>query len=196
MSIAKKKNDNKDIFSESAKMPLIHQVVVAEQAALRAGTKAQKNRSAVRGGGAKPWKQKGTGRARAGTSSSPIWRSGGVTFAATPRDYAQKINRKMFKGAMRSALSELKRQDAIVHCKELNLDNPKTKGLLSKLNDLKVKDALIISDSVDENLFLASRNVYAVGVIEAHQVCVAHLLQYQNVVITDAALSILQERLK
>ncbi len=196
MSASNNQSAGKELFDDVMRMPLIHQVVVAEQSAQRSGTKAQKNRSAVRGGGAKPWKQKGTGRARAGTSRSPIWRSGGVTFAATPRDYSQKVNRKMFKGAMRSALSELKRQGVVVTCKDIAIKQPKTKELLKKLSSLKIQDALIIKDVIDDNLYLASRNLYSVGIVEASQVCVSHLLQYQNVVITNAALSILQERVK
>lgn len=185
------------LFTDEIKMPLIHQVVVAEQSALRSGTKAQKSRSDVRGGGAKPWKQKGTGRARAGTSSSPIWRSGGVSFAATPRSYVQKVNRKMFKGAMRSVLSELKRQHSLLTCqdKDLSLEQPKTKELLQKLATLKVSDVLIVIDVMDDKLFLASRNLYSVGVVEAQQVSVTHLLQYQHVLITDTAISILEKRL-
>lgn len=195
MSISEKKSDAKDIFSEEMKMSLIHQVVVAEQSVLRAGTKAQKNRSAVRGGGAKPWKQKGTGRARAGTSSSPIWRGGGVTFAAVPRNYTQKVNRKMFKGAMRSVLSELKRKDNLVFCEKISIEHPKTRELLSQLSSLNISDALIVTDTVEDNLFLASRNLCSVGVVGVHHVCVTHLLQYQNVVITENALSILKQRL-
>ena len=141
---------------------LIHQVVVAYQAGGRAGTKAQKTRAEVRGGGAKPWKQKGTGRARAGSIRSPIWRKGGKTFAATPRCYAQKVNRKMYQGAMRSIVSELSRQERLVVVEDLLLEQPKTKMLLAKLNEFNLSSALLVSDAIDRNLILAARNLHNV----------------------------------
>src|ERR1700722_7577751 len=147
---------------------LVHQVVVAYQAGGRAGTKAQKTRSEVRGGGAKPWKQKGTGRARAGTIRSPLWRKGGVVFAAKPRSYEQKVNKKMYKGALRSIFSELIRQDRLQVIDSFQLETAKTKVLLKKLKDLKIDgNVLIISDFVEENLYLAARNLMHVELRDA-----------------------------
>jgi large subunit ribosomal protein L4 len=138
---------------------LVHQVVVAYAAGARQGTRAQKTRSEVSGGGAKPWRQKGTGRARAGTTRGPIWRSGGVTFAAKPQDHSQKVNRKMYRGAIKSILSELVRQDRLVVVENFTVETPKTKELVAKLNGLELKDVLIITPEVDENLFLSARNL-------------------------------------
>ena len=143
---------------------LIHQVVTAYMAGSRAGTKAQKNRSAVRGGGAKPWAQKGTGRARAGTSRSPIWVGGGRTFAAQPRSYDQKVNKKMYRAAMRSVLSELVRKDRLVIVNELTLEAPKTKLLAAKLKEYDLSNVLILNEAFDEKLFLAARNLPNVGI--------------------------------
>ena len=137
-------------FNES----LVHQVVVAYLAGARAGTRAQKSRSEVRGGGRKPWKQKGTGRARSGTINSPIWRSGGVTFAAKPQDHSQKVNKKMYRGAIRSILSELVRQERLIVVESFSVEAPKTRELLGKLKDLDLTEVLIVTDTVDENLFL------------------------------------------
>jgi len=139
-------------FSADYNEALIHQVVTAYLAGARAGTAAQKNRSDVRGGGAKPWNQKGTGRARAGTSRSPIWRSGGVTFAARPRNYEQKVNKKMYRAAMRSILSELVRQDRLTVVADLAIETPKTKALNGALNGMGLDNVLIVSGEVDENL--------------------------------------------
>ncbi len=183
------------VFAADYNEPLIHQVVTAYLAGARSGTKAQKTRSDVRGGGAKPWRQKGTGRARAGTSRSPIWRSGGVTFAARPRDYGQKVNRKMYKGAMRSILSELIRQERLVAVAEFTLTAPKTKELVGKLKDLDLKGVLVVTDQPDENLYLAARNLYGVDVSDAKEIDPVSLIGYEKVLVTSAALKQFEERL-
>ena len=174
---------------------LVHQVVTAIQAKGRAGTKAQKNRSDVRGGGAKPWKQKGTGRARAGTTRGPIWVGGGRAFAARPRDHAQKINRKMYRAAMRSMLSELVRQDRLVVVKELDLEAPKTKLLASKLKELDLSSVLILNEAFDEKLFLAARNLPNVGICDASSIDPVVLIRFEKVLITLPALKLIEERL-
>ena len=147
-------------FGREFNEALVHQVVVAFGAGARQGSKAQKTRSEVRGGGAKPWRQKGTGRARAGTIRSPIWRSGGVTFAAKPQDHSQKVNRKMYRGAIASILSELVRQERLIVVNDFSVETPKTKELVAKLKGLELKDVLIVTKEVDENLFLSARNLY------------------------------------
>jgi large subunit ribosomal protein L4 len=184
-----------DIFGVEFKQSLIHQVVTAYMSAARAGTKAQKNRAAVRGGGAKPFRQKGTGRARAGTSRSPIWRSGGINFAATPRSYAQKINRKMYRGAIRSILSELNRQERLVVVDEISIPQPKTKELVSKLKGMDLKDVLVISENPDENLYLASRNLYGVDVRDVEEIDPVSLVAYEHILVTENAIKKLEERL-
>ncbi len=176
-------------FSEA----LVHQVVTAYLAGGRAGTKAQKTRSQVRGGGAKPWRQKGTGRARAGTIRSPLWRSGGRAFAATPRDHAQKVNRKMYRGAMQAILSELVRQDRLVIVDEFSLDTPKTKALLARLGELEMQQGLIVTESVEENLYLASRNVPNVYAVDVANIDPVSLVGAEKVVITVAAVDKVQE---
>ena len=176
-------------FSEA----LVHQVVNAYLAGARAGTKAQKNRSAVRGGGKKPWKQKGTGRARAGTIRSPIWRGGGVTFAATPRDHAQKVNRKMYRGALQTILSELVRQDRLVVVSALELEEPKSKALLARLAELGVKEGLIVTAAVNENLYLASRNLPGVYAVDVSGIDPVSLVAAEKVVITVDAIEKVQE---
>lgn len=178
-------------FNES----LVHQVVVAYMAAARAGTRAQKNRSAVSGGGRKPWKQKGTGRARAGTIRSPLWRKGGVTFAAQPQDYSQKVNRKMYRGAIQSILSELVRQDRLVVVEEFAISAPKTKELVAKLKELDASEALIVTDSVEENVFLASRNLYKVDVRDVNGIDPVSLIGFDKVVMTVAAVKKVEEML-
>ena len=184
------------VFGADYNEALIHQVVVAEMAAHRSGTKAQKNRSAVRGGGAKPWRQKGTGRARAGTSRSPIWRTGGVTFAASPRSYKQKINRKMFQGALCSALSEIVRTENLKIVKELSLDAPKTKLAIGLLKKLKIDGSvLLISSSIDENLYLATRNLHEVCLLPSEWVNPWVLMSFDTVVVTEEALKVIEERL-
>lgn len=175
---------------------LVHQVVTAYQAGARAGSHQQKTRSDVRGGGAKPWRQKGTGRARAGTSRSPIWRSGGVTFAARPRDYSKKVNRKMYRGAISSMLSELVRQDRLVVVEDFSISAAKTKELLAKLNGLGVDNAMIIVETGDVNLYLAARNLYKVDVSDVEEVDPVSLIRFAHVVITVPALKKLEERLQ
>ena len=182
-------------FGKEFNQNLVHQAVVAYQAASRQGTKAQKNRAAVSGGGAKPWAQKGSGRARAGTSRSPIWRSGGVTFAAQPRSYEQKINRKMYRAAMRCILSELARQDRLVVVESIALDKPKTKVLVNYLAQFDLSEALIVTEDVDANLYLASRNLHKVDVIDAQGVNPLSLVGFDRVMITVDALKKVEEAL-
>jgi len=174
---------------------LIHQVVTAYLAGGRAGTKAQKNRSAVRGGGAKPWSQKGTGRARAGTIRSPIWVGGGRTFAAKPRDFSQKVNKKMYRAAMRSMLSELIRQDRLVVVEELSLEAPKTKLLANKLKEMDLNSVLILNEAFDEKLFLAARNLPNVGICDASAIDPVVLIRFDKVLVTLPALKLIEERL-
>ena len=183
------------VFAADFKEALIHQVVAAYMAGARAGTKAQKNRSDVSGGGAKPWRQKGMGRARAGTIRSPIWRSGGVTFAARPRDYSQKVNRKMYRGAMRSILSELVRQERLVAVSDFAVETPRTKELVGKLNELGLKEVLIVTGNPDENLYLASRNLYGVDVLDVNEIDPVSLVGFEKVLITSDAIKSLEERL-
>jgi large subunit ribosomal protein L4 len=186
---------SEQVFGVKYNEALIHQVVKAYYNGARSGTRAQKTRAQVRGGGIKPWRQKGTGRARAGTSSSPIWRSGGVTFAASPRDFSQKVNRKMYSGAMRSILSELVRQERLLVVEEFALDAPKTKEIAAKLKQLDVRDALIIVADLDENLILASRNLYHIDVRDSNDIDPASLIAFDKIVITSAALKKIEERL-
>jgi large subunit ribosomal protein L4 len=184
-----------EVFAAKYNEALIHQVVTAYMAGARAGSKAQKTRSEVSGGGAKPWRQKGTGRARAGTSRSPIWRSGGVTFAARPRDYGQKVNRKMYRAAMRSIVSELVRQERLVAMDEFTISAPKTKELAGKLGDLGLQDVMIVVESIDENLYLASRNLPKVAVLEVAELNPVDLIAFDKVVMTQGALNKLGEQL-
>lgn len=175
---------------------LVHQVVTAIQAKGRAGTKAQKNRSDVRGGGAKPWKQKGTGRARAGTIRSPIWVGGGRTFAARPRDYSQKVNRKVYRAAMRSVLSELVRQERLIVVDSIKLEEPRTKLLLNKLDELKLgRNVLFLVDSYKTKLCLAARNLPYVDVLDLREINPVSLIRFDKVVATEAALKALEEQL-
>ncbi len=173
--------------------PLVHQIVVAYLARERQGTKAQKNRSSVRGGGRKPWRQKGTGRARAGSIRSPIWRGGARAFAATPRDFSQKINKKMYRGAMRSILSELIRTDRLVVIPELVLDQPKTKLFIQKLKELNVTQALIITTNIDSNAYLASRNVPNILLCDLSGADPVNLIAHEKVVMTVDALKQLEK---
>lgn len=182
-------------FGKEFNEPLVHQVVTAFMAGGRQGSKAQKTRSEVSGGGKKPWRQKGTGRARAGTIRSPIWRSGGVTFAASPRDYEQKVNRKMYRGAMRCILSELVRQDRLVVVEEIKVDRPKTKDLLAKLKELGAEKALIVSEGVDENLYLSARNLPHVSVADVQAADPVSLVAHEKVVVTVDALKKFEEML-
>ena len=183
------------VFGAEYKESLVHQVVTAYMAAARSGTKAQKNRSAVSGGGAKPFRQKGTGRARQGTSRSPIMRAGGLTFAAAPRSFEQKVNRKMYKGAIRSILSELLRQDRLLVVDEFSVEAPKTKQLVEKLKAMDITDVMVVTGQQDENLLLASRNLYHIDVRDAGELDPVSLVGYEKVLMTTEALKKIEERL-
>jgi large subunit ribosomal protein L4 len=184
------------VFSRDFNEDLVHQVVTAFMAAGRAGTKAQKNRSAVSGGGAKPWRQKGTGRARAGTSRSPIWRSGGVTFAAQPRNYSQKVNKKMHRAAMQAILSELARQERLIIVDSLAQETPKTKELFTKLRGMGLENVLLVTDQYDENLHLSSRNIVNVDAIHASAINPVSLIAHENVLMTKDAIKKIEEQLQ
>jgi len=184
-----------DAFGAAFNEALVHQVVTAYLAGGRSGTKAQKSRADVRGGGAKPWRQKGTGRARAGTATSPIWTGGGVTFAARPRDFTQKVNRKMYRGAVRSMLSELVRQDRLIVAEDFTVSAPKTRELKGKLKELDTTNVLIVVEGFDEKLWLAARNLPHVEVLEARSVDPVSLAKYDKVVMTVAAVKLVEERL-
>ena len=198
MKIKTQDSKNLDIADTAFGVPyneaLVHQVVNAVLSGARAGTKAQKNRSAVSGGGAKPWKQKGTGRARAGTIRSPIWVGGGRTFAAKPQDHSQKVNRKMYQAAMRSILSELFRQKRVLVTEKIDIKKPKTKDLLKILNKNELTDVLLVSDSFDENLFLSARNVKNVGICNASSITPVILMKHEKILITVSALKLIEER--
>jgi large subunit ribosomal protein L4 len=183
------------IFNNEFNEALVHQVVTAYLAGSRAGTKAQKTRAEVSGGGIKPWRQKGTGRARAGTIRSPLWRKGGKVFAATPRDFSQKVNRKMYQGALRSILSELVRQDRMVIVEDLVLSAPKTRELIAKLKDFEVDKVLIVDENIDRNLMLAARNLHKILVCESAQVNPANLLSFDKVLMTTKALKQIEEKM-
>jgi len=174
---------------------LVHQVVTAYLAGARAGTKGQKNRAAVRGGGAKPWNQKGTGRARAGTNRSPIWVGGGRTFAAKPRSHEQKVNKKMYRAAIRSVLSELIRQDRLVVVNELTLEAPRTRLLASKLREYDLDNVLILNEAFDEKVFLAARNLPNVGICDVASMDPVVLIRFDKVLVTVPALKLIEERL-
>ena len=180
-------------FGREYNEALIHQVVVAYMASSRQGTKALKTRSEVRGGGAKPYRQKGTGRARAGTIRSPIWRGGGQTFAAKPRNYYQKVNRKMYRGAMRSILSELVRQDRIVVTNEFSIEVPKTKQVQNLLRDLALEDVLVVVEEVDKNLYLGSRNLKSVEVVDVQGINPITLIRCKKVLFTVGTLRKVEE---
>jgi len=179
------------VFNE----PLVHQIVVAYQAGGRAGTRAQKNRAAVRGGGRKPWNQKGGGRARAGTIRSPLWRGGGKVFPACNADFSQKVNKKMQRAALRSILSELVRQERLVAVADFRIDAPKTQMLIDKLNKLNVADVLIVTEGLDRNLFLSARNLHRVAVCDVANVDPVSLIGHEKVVMTVPALKRLEELL-
>ena len=182
-------------FGRDFNEALVHQVVVAFGAGARQGSRAQKTRSEVRGGGAKPWRQKGTGRARAGTIRSPIWRSGGVTFAAKPQDHSQKVNKKMYRGAIQSILSELVRQERLIVVEKFAVETPKTKELISKLAEFELKDVLIVTSEVDENLFLSARNLYKVDVRDVQGIDPVSLIAFEKVLMTADAVKQLEESL-
>ncbi len=175
---------------------LVHQVVTAYAAGARAGTRAQKNRSAVSGGGSKPWRQKGSGRARAGTRRSPLWRGGGKVFPASTQNFSQKVNRKMYRSALRSILSELIRQDRIVVLDEFDVSEPKTKMLVQRLDGIGAREALIVHESPSDNLWLAARNLPGVYVIDAATVDPVSLVSSEKVLCTVKALKVLEERVQ
>lgn len=180
-------------FGTEFNQDLIHQTVVAFLAGGRQGTRAQKNRSAVSGGGRKPFRQKGTGRARAGTIRSPIWRGGGATFAAQPQDHSQKLNRKMYRSAMRSIVSELARQERLIVVESFDLDAPKTKALIAKLGEYSLTEALIVTEEVSNNLYLSARNLHKVDVRDVAAVDPVSLINFDKVLVTVAALKKLEE---
>ena len=182
-------------FGREFNEALVHQVVVAHMAGARQGSRAQKTRSEVSGGGRKPWRQKGTGRARAGTIRSPIWRSGGVTFAAKPQDHSVKVNRKMYRGALQCIVSELIRQDRLVAVESFNVDAPKTKALLNQLKTLDLSSVLIVTEEVDQNLYLAARNLKGVDVCDVQAVDPVSLISHDKVLVTVGALKALEEAL-
>ncbi|QTH62847.1 50S ribosomal protein L4 [Psychrosphaera ytuae] len=182
-------------FGREFNEALVHQVVTAYAAGARQGSKAQKTRSEVSGGGKKPWRQKGTGRARAGTIRSPIWRSGGVTFAAKPQDHSQKVNKKMYRGAIKSILSELVRQERFVVVENFDVETPKTKALAAKLNEMSLKDVLIITEEVSENLFLSARNLYKVDVRDVATIDPVSLIAFDKVLVTAGAVKQIEEML-
>lgn len=191
----KKVSVSDDAFAASFNETLVHQLVVSYMAAARAGSKAQKTRSQVSGGGAKPWRQKGTGRARAGTIRSPIWRSGGVTFAATPRDYSKKLNKKMYRAGLRSLVSELVRQDRLLLIDKLGVTEPKTKQMQARLDDLGVDNALLLTDGLDSAVYLSARNIPNIQVMDIAIVDPVSLIKQEKIVIDEAALKKLEERL-
>ena len=186
---------SEDAFGRDYNEALVHQSVVTYLAGGRQGTVQQKTRSDVRGGGRKPWRQKGTGRARSGTIRSPIWRGGGVTFAARPRDFSKKLNKKMYKGAMRCILSELVRQNRLVVVDDFVVDTHKTKELVSKLREFGLDNVLIVSESVEQNLYLATRNLHKVDVLDALGLDPVSLIGYENVLMTVSAVKKVEEML-
>lgn len=183
------------VFGQEYNDSLVHQLVIRYLAGARSGTKAQKNRSAVSGGGIKPWKQKGSGRARAGTTRSPIWRTGGVTFAAKPRNYEQKLNKKMFRSGLRSILSELVRQERVVVSRDIEPNTPKTKDFLSKIKGIAASKILVIVPSISDNLWLASRNIANVEVLPADNLNPVILVGAEQVIITPEAVKQIEEHL-
>ena len=185
-----------EVFAAAFNEPLVHQVVVAYQATGRQGTRKQKTRSEVRGGGKKPWRQKGTGQARAGTIRSPLWRGGGKVFPASPdENFEQKVNRKMYRGALRSILSELLRQGRLVTVAEFKMDQPKTKALADKLKKLETPDVLIVTDAMDNNLSLAARNLPDVDVRLVGAADPVSLIRHAKVILTQGAVKKFEEML-
>jgi large subunit ribosomal protein L4 len=184
------------VFGCKFNEPLVHHAVTAYLAAGRSGSRAQKSRSEVRGGGIKPWRQKGTGHARAGTTRSPLWRHGGVTFAAKPRNYAGKLNKKMYRAALRSIFSELIRQGRLIVIENFAVTNPKTRELQKKLIDMGLNEVLIINDTVDKNLYLAARNLPGVDVLDIPGINPLALVGFAKVLITLSAIKLLEEMLK
>jgi large subunit ribosomal protein L4 len=186
---------SKFVFGQEYNEPLIHQLIVAYMAAARSGTKKQKNRSEVSGGGAKPWKQKGSGRARAGSSRSPLWRSGGVTFASLNRDFRQKLNKKMYRAGMRSILSELIRQERLIIADDVFPSSPKTKELSIKLKRYEDSRILIITEAINSDLFLAARNLSNVEVCVSSSLSPVALVNSDRVIVTTQAVRLIEERL-
>ncbi|THB66894.1 MAG: 50S ribosomal protein L4 [Gammaproteobacteria bacterium] len=184
-----------DTFAREYNETLVHQVVVAYLAKARAGTSAQKTRSEVSGGGAKPWRQKGTGRARAGTIRSPIWRTGGVTFASKTRSYDQKVNRKMYRAAMKVIVSQLVRKERLIVVEELALENPKTKELVAALSGINSSKILLVDETLSENIFLASRNIPGVSAVDVEAVDPVSLVSNETIIMTSAAVKKLEEKL-
>jgi large subunit ribosomal protein L4 len=182
-------------FGREFNEALVHQVVTAYLAGARQGTRAQKTRAEVSGGGIKPWRQKGTGRARAGSIRSPIWRGGGRAFAAKPQDWSQKVNRKMYRGAMQCILAELIRQERLILVEELSVSGPKTKELIAKLGELNASRALIVTKEVDENLYLAARNIPHVNVLDTSEVDPVSLIAFDKVIMTVEAAKQFEEAL-
>ena len=182
-------------FGREFNEALVHQVVVSFMAGGRQGTKAQKTRSEVNGGGRKPFRQKGTGRARAGTIRSPIWRGGGTTFAAKPRDFSKKVNKKMYRGAMQAILSELVRQERLIVTSEFKVEAPKTKEMVAKLKELELDNVLIVVEAVDDNLYLAARNLKNVEVVDVQGVNPVNLIGFEKVLFTVEALKKAEEKL-
>ena len=175
-------------FGREFNEALVHQVVTAYLAGARQGTRAQKTRAEVSGGGKKPWRQKGTGRARAGSTRSPVWVGGGRAFAAKPQDWSEKVNRKMYRGAMQCILAELVRQDRLILVENISVSAPKTKELISKLEELNAPRALIVTNEVDENLYLAARNIPHVNVLGTNEVDPVSLIAFDKVIMSvDAA---------
>ncbi|MCC7121637.1 MAG: 50S ribosomal protein L4 [Gammaproteobacteria bacterium] len=183
------------VFGQPYREGLVHQVVTAYFAAARAGTKAQKTRAEVSGGGRKPWKQKGSGQARAGTTRGPLWRTGGRAFAARPRNYEQKVNRKMYQGALRSILSELVRQDRLVVVDSLDVAEAKTRALVARLAQFKVDSVLLVAEEVSDALYLSARNLHWVGLADVESIDPALLIAFDKVVMTQGSVNRLQERL-
>lgn len=184
-----------DAFSVRFNESLVHQVVTAYQAGGRSGTRGQKNRSAVSGGGRKPFNQKGGGRARAGTIRSPLWRGGGKTFPAVTQDFSQKVNKKMYRAALRAIMSELLRQDRLLAVDDFSVDEAKTKGLIAKLATLNAPNALIVTEAVDDKLYLSARNLYRVAVCDVAGVNPVSLIGHEKVIMTVPALKRMQELL-
>ena len=183
-----------EVFGKEFNKDLVHQVIVAYQAGGRQGSSAQKTRAEVRGGGAKPWRQKGMGKARAGTIRSPIWVGGGCTFAAKHRDYTQKVNKKMYRAAMCSILSRLAADEKLSVTADLNIESPKTKLLKQVLNSLEISNALIVCAEIPENLYLASRNIPHINVVDVAMIDPVSLLKFDKIILTKDALKIIEER--
>ena len=187
---------SEDVFAYNYNEGLIHQAVVAYMNNARSGNSAQKTRAEVRGGGKKPWNQKGTGRARAGTIRSPLWRSGGVTFASKKRDYSQKLNKKMYKRALRSIISELCRTGNLVVVSDFQCDSHKTKDFVQKMSQLNIDSALIVMSEVCENEYLGSRNLIDYDICDATTIDPVSLLRFEKVVVTEAAIKKIEEQLQ